>query len=250
MKGRRIVSVKIGILTHYDVNNQGAQLQMYALYKKLEEYGHTPIILTYNKNFDFDMDAKLKNQVSIKSIPYYLKNYLIAKGLGLTVHNVCKYKANKDHRLSTFRYENYATADIDMAVVGSDEVFSLGAGVNMMMYGHVLNTNNVISYAPSFGQTDINTIEQYHCKHLIASGLSQFKALSARDANSASIIQELTGIEPTIVCDPVLLYDFKATHTSFGKLPKQDYMVVYSYDRHMTEEQEIKAIRAMRKNIA
>ena len=24
--------MKIGILTHYDVNNQGAQLQMYALY--------------------------------------------------------------------------------------------------------------------------------------------------------------------------------------------------------------------------
>ena len=31
--------MKIGILTHYNVNNQGAQLQMYALYNKLKELG-------------------------------------------------------------------------------------------------------------------------------------------------------------------------------------------------------------------
>ena len=28
--------MRIGILTHYDVNNQGAQLQMYALYRSEE----------------------------------------------------------------------------------------------------------------------------------------------------------------------------------------------------------------------
>ncbi len=32
--------MKIGILTHYDVNNQGAQLQMYALKRELEKLGH------------------------------------------------------------------------------------------------------------------------------------------------------------------------------------------------------------------
>lgn len=53
--------MKIGILTHYDVNNQGAQLQMYALYSKLEELGHTPKVLTYSKNYDFKMEERLKN---------------------------------------------------------------------------------------------------------------------------------------------------------------------------------------------
>lgn len=234
--------MKIGILTHYDVNNQGAQLQMYALYKKLEELGHDPRVLTYNKNFDFKMEEKLKNQVSIKSVPYYLKNYLIKKGLGLTIHNVRKYNKNKNYRLSTFKHENYATSDIDMAIVGSDEVFSLESGVNMMMYGHAVNTNNMISYAPSFGQTDIDKIEKYHCKNLIVSGLSQFKAISARDENTAAMVKELTDKKPTIVCDPVLLFDFKDTHTKFDK-PKQKYLVVYAYDRHMIEEHEIKEIK-------
>src|SRR5690554_4319682 len=135
-----MVIMKIGILTHYNVNNQGAQLQMYALYNKLKELGHIPVVLTYNKNFDFNVEAKLKNQVSIRSLPYYLRNYLFSKGLGITMHNVRKYKVNKEFRLNNFKHEDYATAEIDMAIVGSDEVFSLGSGVNIMMYGHAVNT--------------------------------------------------------------------------------------------------------------
>lgn len=238
--------MKIGILTHYNVNNQGAQLQMYALYNKLKELGHIPVVLTYNKNFDFNVEAKLKNQVSIRSLPYYLRNYLFSKGLGITMHNVRKYKVNKEFRLNNFKHEDYATAEIDMAIVGSDEVFSLGSGVNIMMYGHAVNTENIISYAPSFGQTDIDRIEKYHCKNLIASGLSQFKAISARDVHTASVIQELTGIKSTIVCDPVLLYDFNNTHISI-ELPNKKYIVIYAYDRHMIEENEIKAIKSYAK---
>ncbi len=242
----RGVGMKIGILTHYDVNNLGAQLQMYALYKTLEELGHNPVVLTYNKNYDFKMEEKLKTQVSIKSVPYYLKYYLIRKGFGLTVHNVRKYMSNKRFRLASFQHEYYATADVDMVVVGSDEVFSLATGVNIMMYGHAVNTENVISYAPSFGQTDVNKIEKHHCENLIASGLSQFKAISARDEHTAIMVEELTGIKPVIVCDPVVLYDFSNAYTE-PNLPNQKYLVVYSYDRHMIEKHEITAIKSYAK---
>lgn len=73
--------MKIGILTHYDVNNQGAQLQMYALKRELEKLGHNVKILTYVKNYDFDLEKKLKYQPSLKSIPTYLKEYLFKRGL-------------------------------------------------------------------------------------------------------------------------------------------------------------------------
>ncbi|MEG0155138.1 MAG: hypothetical protein RR678_07130, partial [Lachnospiraceae bacterium] len=68
--------MKIGILTHYDVNNMGAQLQLYALYNQIEQMGHEPIVLEYNKNYDFNCKEKLKNQITIKSIPYIISNYL------------------------------------------------------------------------------------------------------------------------------------------------------------------------------
>lgn len=42
--------MKIGILTHYTVNNQGAQLQLAAMCEFLRQLGHTPVVLTYEKN--------------------------------------------------------------------------------------------------------------------------------------------------------------------------------------------------------
>ena len=45
--------MKIGILTHYQVHNHGAILQMYGLYYTLKSLDYTPYILTYEKNFDF-----------------------------------------------------------------------------------------------------------------------------------------------------------------------------------------------------
>lgn len=236
--------MKIGILTHYDVNNQGAQLQMYALTKELENMGHTVKILTYTKNYDFDMEKKLKYQPSIKSIPTYLNEYLIKRGLGSTVHNYKKLKYNKKFRKINFEFANYSTADIDMAVVGSDEVFSIPMGVNMMMYGHCVNTNKVISYAPSFGQTNVELLEKKHAKSLVKEGLSNFVDLSARDLNTQKVIKELTGRDATMVCDPVILHKFEESEVKTNiKIPMQKYLVVYAYDYNMMDEKEVASIK-------
>lgn len=236
--------MKIGILTHYDVNNQGAQLQLYAMYKYLEQLGHEAVVLTYKKNYDFVPNLERRNQITIASVPYIIRNFLIAKGIRLTWHNVRKYRVNKAFRIKNLRHASYCLADIDAAIVGADEVFSLELGVNMMMFGHGVNTSNMIAYAPSCGQTDINRIEYYHCRNLIASGLSGFKSLSARDAGTQNIIKELTGRNAGIVCDPAILYEFPIdTFNVPDGTPKQDYMVVYSYDARFTSPEEIRAIK-------
>ena len=236
--------MKIGILTHYDVNNQGAQLQLYAMYKYLEQLGHESVVLTYKKNYDFIPELEHRNQITVSSIPYIIKNFLIAKGLGLTWHNVRKYRVNKAFRLNNLRHASYCLADIDAAVVGADEVFSLELGVNMMMFGHGVNTSNMIAYAPSCGQTDMDRIDHYHCRHLMASGLSNFKELSARDVRTQKIVHELTGRDVAMVCDPVLLYEFPMEQYDMPEgTPKQDYMVVYSYDARFTSPDEICAIK-------
>lgn len=238
--------MKIGILTHYDVNNQGAQLQLYALYMKLKEMGHTPVVLTYRKNYDFDPALERRNQISVKSIPYILKNFLFRKGLGLTWHNVKKYLTNKKFRQKTFQFESYCLAEIDAAIVGADEVFSLEIGINMMMFGHGVHTQNLIAYAPSAGQTDMERVKAFHFEHLMASGLKSFRFLSVRDKATAALVEGLTGQWPEIVCDPVLLYDFSLMKIDV-KVPSQKYMVVYGYDRHFVDEKEIRVLKAFAK---
>ena len=240
--------MKIGILTHYDVNNQGAQLQLYALYMQLKSLGHDPIVLTYRKNYDFDPSKEKRNQITISSIPYILKNFLFEKGIELTWHNVKKYVINKKFREKEFRYGSYCLTEMGAAIVGADEVFSLELGVNIMMYGHGVNTENMIAYAPSIGQTDLARIDRYHCRNLISSGLKDFHSLSARDKHTQNIVETLTGRQAGIVCDPVLLYEFPLNDFKLPKgTPTKDYMVVYSYDARFILPEEIKAITAYAK---
>ena len=124
--------MRIGLLTHYLVNNQGAQLQMLSMYRYLEESGHQVYILTYEKNFDFDENEKKKNSASILHFPYYIKEYLFKKGLGLTAFNVRKAMKHKK-ALRGFKFLPYDTDDVDAVIIGSDEVFSIDVGCNTMM---------------------------------------------------------------------------------------------------------------------
>lgn len=232
----------VGILTHYDVLNQGAQLQMYALYHEVKKMGHTVEIITYEKNFDFAKEEKLKNQVSVRSIPYYLSEYLIKKGVGLTLHNVLKFWKMKKFRKETFCFSDIDSTKYDCVLVGSDEVFSIPVGYNAAMFGEGVKTDILASYAPAYGQTDIARVEQYNCRDRMKKGLEEFDYLSARDVHTKNMIKEISGRDAQLVCDPVLLYDFDLS--KFKKRPIKDkYMIVYSYDRFMNEQDEIKNIR-------
>lgn len=238
--------MKIGILTHYNVNNQGAQLQMCALSDYLCSMGHEAVILTYHKNFDFIPDEAKKNNVSLGSIPYYIKNYLFEKGFGLTLYNARKYRTLAKLRDGKFKFQSYHSAELDAVVIGSDEVYSIDVGINPMMYGHILRCKNTISYAPAFGRTTSELLKEEGCYELVKSGLNHMKHLSARDVHTQELIKELTGKNVPIVCDPVFLMDFDRKLASVKKI-KKPYLLVYSYDAHMKDEHEYKAIQAFAK---
>lgn len=239
--------MKVGILTHYNVNNQGAQLQMYALTQFLKEEKCEPIILTYNKNFDFtDESIQKRNIITLKSIPYIIKDYLLKQGIGLTYFNYKKYVKNNKFRINHFKYEKYSKAGVDIAIVGSDEVFSIETGINIMMYGHGVDAKYMVSYAPSFGQTNIEKLEKYHVKQLVASGLQNFKFLSSRDENTKEVIKKLTDRNAEMVIDPVLLYRFDKNNIKV-KLPKKKYILIYAYDKNMIEKNEVEAIKSYAK---
>lgn len=119
--------MKIGILTHYNVNNQGAQLQMLAMKYYLEDMGHNVYILTYEKNFDFDKEEAKKNSMSLLNFPYYLKKYFWKKGIGLTIFNIRKALTHKKS-WKELNFVPYDKNDCEVVVIGSDEVFSIDVG--------------------------------------------------------------------------------------------------------------------------
>ena len=130
-------------------------------------------------------------------------------------------------------------------VIGSDEVFNFAQrvpwGYTPQLYGRVANTDKVISYAGSFGHTTMKDIEHYGLKEEIANSMKTMHAISVRDVNSFNIVKELTGKEPIINVDPVLMFDY----SSYIKtVDKKNYIIIYTYPNRIKDKKEIAAIRA------
>ena len=232
--------MKIGILTHYNVSSHGALLQMYALKKTLEDLGHDVCILSYNRNLDFiDEKTRKRFSASFKNLKYYLTDYIKTNGVGALPFQYKKQRVLAGFREGNFRIIPYTdSCDLDCVVIGADEVFSLENGVNIMMYGHCLTSKRVITYAPSFGQTDLARIKRFGCESIISSGLERIDSLSVRDEGSQSVINALSKKNPPIVCDPALLYDFGVKPNE-----RKNYIVVYSYQSNFKSPERIKAIQ-------
>lgn len=239
--------MKIGIITHYDVHNHGAILQLNGLVSFLRELGYEAYALQFDKNYDFlGIELKSKYDISFKSIPIYIK-YAIEKGLRRTLFNI-----KKRSLLNKFKAQNkligpYYTAvkKLDAVIVGSDEVFALHTGPTPVFFGYALPSQRVISYAGSFGPTTIKDIDSLHCREFIAGGLNHMYAISVRDINSRDIVKDLIQKDCKVVVDPVILYGYKKEIESFERPIKDKYIVIYAYDEHMNDPEEIAAIRAL-----
>ena len=56
-----------------------------------------------------------------------------------------------------------------------------------------------------------------------------------RDQNSVKIAKELTGREPELVCDPVILYGYEKEFLNSDRPMVEPYLVVYSYDNRFDD---------------
>lgn len=244
---------KAGIITHYDVHNHGAHLQLYALSKVLATLGYEAKALRYRKNYDFMAEnASKKYNITLASIPTYLK-YLLQNGVGRTVYNMKKRSTLKSFRANNNligEYYSYAK-DLDVVVIGSDEIFSIEPGLNPWFFGMGIPCDNVISYAASFGSTTQEFIAEKYAEEFVSSGLKRLSSCSVRDENSQSIVTAYTGETPRIVCDPVILYGYieEISRARENRNRTNDrYILVYSYDNTMNESDSVEKIRAYAKS--
>ncbi len=236
----------IGIITHYDVHNHGALLQLNAVVKVLKQKGYDAAALQFEKNYDFlGVELKDKYNISLRSIPYYIK-YMFERGIRKTLFNVGKKRLLDGFKVQERLVGEYYTSykDLKAVVVGSDEVFALHTGPTPAFFGHALPSDNIFAYAGCFGPTTIESIKEWHCEAFVKSGLENMTNISVRDKNSADIIRELIGIEATRVCDPVILYGYSKEIEALPKVNLTPYLLVYAYDNNMNDDEEVARIKA------
>lgn len=244
---RKVKTMKVGIITHYDVHNHGAQLQLYALISQLRKWGIDAKALCYKKNYDFmGHYLETKYNISLRSIPFYIK-YLTEKGVKKTFYNIQKKKILDNFRKKMKLVgEYYSEAqNLDVVVIGSDEIFSIEHGLNPCFWGMGVPCSKIISYAASFGPTTLSFIEKHNAEEFIKAGIEQIDMISVRDKNSQKIIGNYSKKDTIIVCDPVLLYDFaeerKINSFSVGK---KKYCIIYSYDNNMNDLETVNSIKS------
>lgn len=234
---------KVGIMSMQRIHNYGSFLQAYGLKKIVESLGAKvefidyhpgqPIVGTQERDNLFRRFGKvlqtLKIQAPIKSKISYI-NY--KKNYGRTIFPLLGLKPEK----------NFNTENLDLLIIGSDEVFNCvqsnpNVGFSKDLFGASSQAKRLVSYAASFGNTTLDKIKKYGKYRLIKSWINNFDALSVRDANSLNIVQALTDKEVNTNLDPVLIYDF----IKYESIPDIDihykYLILYGYNGRFSKNE-------------
>lgn len=249
---------KVGIMSMQRIANYGSFLQAYALKQLIEEVGCNVEFVDYHVGAPVIAEnADSKNKIVRK----------IEKGL-----ETFRYRAPLAHKLSFIRYKqsfarkympllgiademNY-NPTVDCLVIGSDEVFNCiqknsNVGYSPELFGKNNHAKKLITYAASFGNTTLEKLEKYKKANEVGALLKKFDAISVRDANSGTIVEQLTGKEPVYNLDPVLTYDYM---NCCDKIPQvqtnEKYLILYAYaGRISNDEADWIAAYAKKKNL-
>ena len=237
---------KVGIMSMQRIANYGSFLQAYALKQLIEGLGHKVEFVDYHVGAPVIAEnADSKNKFIRK----------LEKGL-----ETFQYQAPLSHKLSFIRYKqsfakkympllgitdemNY-NPTLDCLVIGSDEVFNCiqknsNVGYSTELFGKDNRADRLITYAASFGNTTLEKLEKYQKAGEVGNLLKEFDAISVRDANSGSIVEQLLTYDYMNCCDRIP--QIEAT---------EKYLILYAYaGRISNEEADWIAEYAKKKNL-
>lgn len=226
--------MRIGILTFHSQLNYGGVLQAYALQQTLQDMGHNTVVIDHwsdseNRTLELGYNCyglKGWGNVLVRSLlgGWEWKKYHRVKSTKQFLHDYI--------HLSPYHFVKWEDAPsdlgLDLIVVGSDQVWHVGEGVDPGPY--LLEGAPrifAISYAASFGITEIPSgLESRYCK-----GLSRFKHISCRESEGVTLCYNL-GFGATHVVDPTLLLEQSEWHNMVKptKYLTQKKLVCYFMD--------------------
>lgn len=236
---------KIGIMSMQRIANYGSFLQAYALKQLIEELGYKVEFVDYHVKAPVILDDKESKNKYVRKMKKALETF--------------KYSAPVTHKISFIRYkQNFAkkympllgifngmnyNPVLDCLVIGSDEVFNCiqknsNVGYSLELFGKDNCAKKLITYAASFGNTTLEKLQKYGKVNEIGTLLRKFDAISVRDINSGTIIEELTGRIPAYNLDPVLTYDYMKCCDKIPQIKiEEKYLILYAYAGRISNDE-------------
>jgi len=223
--------MKIGIISYYRAHNHGAMLQAFALQHELRQMGHDPChihVRPDDDNFEARFRSKLKNARDPvqKTALFFMKRRLARRFDHFEEFLQSQIRLSPRYQSVEMLFEN--PPRMDLYICGSDQIWNLQCGIGRQFFGaFVPDGLPLISYAPSFGNSEIPTVFREDLREL----LGRFAHLSVREECGRLLVEELTGKEVTRVIDPVFLVENEVwDRLERGPALKQPYIAFYSLE--------------------
>lgn len=215
--------MKCGIITYTSAQNWGGILQSYALYHYMKMQGYDVELINYRK---FD-GKKFKPRKNIKDIVYSVfmmrqnisrvKRYEQFRNTYLDLNNPVVVSKQEMESLN-LRYDAFIT--------GSDQLWNCETEICYDFYLEFVKDDKLLfSYGPSFGQDEIPKKFEPEVKRL----LNRYNMMSVREKSGKKIVEQLTGKNIPVVCDPTFLLDKDEwVDVSKGSVLEKNYVFIYT----------------------
>ena len=237
----------VGILSMQRIVNYGSFMQAYSLKKMVESLGHRVVFVDYKPNVLIeDRNDKTKRQELL---------YQEIKD-GIKFHILKKYGEQQKKFIECYpilgisKFKAYHTR-VDVLIVGSDEVFNCTqrnpkVGFALDFFGENNRARKLITYAASFGSTTYEKLCSYKVDAQIKNDLKRFDAISVRDNNSYSIVEELCGVKSNLNLDPVLVSGIE--NEPWIEANIENFIIVYGYAGRFAEDEKQAIVEFAHKN--
>lgn len=224
--------MKAHIITIQNSLNYGAYLQAFALMKTLKK-------MNYEVDF-INTHARKPYKRTYKKVIKDILNFKLEK----TKYDITLLQKYKK---SWKKFKIIESSEIDaesVCITGSDEIWNVRrkqCADFPIFWGEGLNTNHLISYAPS---CNITTQEELQRIKYTKDAIKKYKAVSVRDKHSKELIETITDKKVQIVLDPTMLL----TKEDYKKYEEEtyeehnNYLFIYSYGEKLNND-EIKQIK-------
>lgn len=212
---------KIGTVTFHRANNFGAVLQAYALKHYLLSLGHECDVLDYRCK---EIESKYHKKINFSRPTKVIKQ--VIQG----IVDKTRYRKFDEFRSKYIKpcvcHENISSNDYDLVIVGSDQVWNMNLTNNDTGYLLDFVRTNKVSYAASFGVSDIT--EQQ--KEVFKIYLQDFSYISVRESQGVELVKEMVDKQASIVVDPVYLLSVNEWKNIFSLKHFSDrYIFVYLF---------------------
>ncbi|MBQ6384277.1 MAG: polysaccharide pyruvyl transferase family protein [Clostridia bacterium] len=204
---------KVGILTFLHNDNYGSSLQAYALQRVIREMGYDAEHIDYRP----DRAEKIRNLIISGNSPK-----LILEGIRKRSVQAGQAGARAKNRAIPAFYEREMklspvcrnhqelkkiSGSYDLLVCGSDQIWNPVWLNPAYFLDFAEKGQKKLAYAPSLG---VRELKDRRKRKKIKSLTEGFEALSAREAEGAALLREITGREADVLPDPVCLLSREA----------------------------------------